>query len=1092
MGGAKIMLSNVNPVGNKLNIQSWTLNDNFGFAFEEYIYDLVCEELQPLFKYGVKVQETSATRDDGKDIIITSPIEILGLFNQKFEIKGKELSIFIECKSSNVGKISYDKIIGNIEKMKDFPVDYVLLVTNTTITPYTHYKIDQSLSEKSIGFILIDQVFLNKYFKQKGKRFGNQPDISNLPKIFAEYQTLESIENGQIIYNLYMSVKNYDYTDNLYSLHLLTDRNWQTDDNYYSQIIPAFSAKVHKLSISRTASDGINDLLFSVSLGKNETNIQLNNKNITTTFEPKFMGKHHYECLDQLTKELYDAKELQVFYIWGEAGIGKSRIITELFKRLQGTYFDFGFFTAKKNRNDSFDDVVTFLKNINYLNPKNKYYSLLDCFQSVNHSYRRAVLVFDDCHNCSKDFFNTIKVLDQSSKNPLSIILCGRNDYSAGDSNFFSFINWCEENCLGTIIKPFEENETRNFITTLINQAPEIVIKKLCQSSQNIPLYIVQYIEYLLETNLVSVVNRNTVGILNPSTFSSKVYIPNEIQNIYKKRIENLLSLTNGEKCLQTLEILSVFNGSITLEDALFSFDEDILNILADRRLIKIEKNNMVSLVHESFLIFLKTTIEQSIYRREKLSNILFNEFPLLIKELNNRELGKLAYWKNDFSMAQKYFSDTISFLKTIENISSYNIDVSIYDYLLWIFKLFQNEESQAHLLKNILVSLIYISLHYFSPTKAINDCDTCLNLIKDTPSLMHNKNLINSILEQKAHSMLNAGFVSDGELILKKLQANWIVEKSSFNQSTVFDMFDRLCGIYIKYNCWDLANYYNLCSFECANIIGDKKLLAISYLTKNKLYLYKKKEIAQESIDFVNEIHKDGSSDRIFYSNKLSQLVLSIIYSFSIDWECIYTEVLEILSVSLKNNFATSIIRAYLLLAISSMYIFPKKKQYENSKKYILKGIDACIKFGNSVHIWQFYNLWAILEYKNHSNVNFIRQLFETVFTMLSKQNLLYFGELDCCYGNIFAISNYGFFLQSHDFETEFYRKMNKVYYSGILPNCDFNCSKPSCGYVCTNSTDLLRREYIKARDQKILFADKHDISVFRDYDSNFFVVIS
>lgn len=110
----------------------------------------------------------------------------------------------------------------------------------------------------------------------------------------------------------------------------------------------------------------------------------------------------------------------------------------------------------------------------------------------------------------------------------MTLIICGRTDFSVGDINYFSFVHWSrtENSKYCFDIEPHGDEETKSFIKVLIDGIPEYALNKLFNLSMKNPLFIVQYIEYLLDCNLVKLQNRNTVGIININQFHSKCFIP--------------------------------------------------------------------------------------------------------------------------------------------------------------------------------------------------------------------------------------------------------------------------------------------------------------------------------------------------------------------------------------------------------------------------------------------------------------------------------------------------------------------------------------------------------------------------------------
>ena len=69
--------------------------------------------------------------------------------------------------------------------------------------------------------------------------------------------------------------------------------------------------------------------------------------NIQQNFTTPFLGKKHDKIKTSIIKSVRTSPSF--IYIWGEAGIGKSRIIEEINKELYGTNFDLQYEELKKN-----------------------------------------------------------------------------------------------------------------------------------------------------------------------------------------------------------------------------------------------------------------------------------------------------------------------------------------------------------------------------------------------------------------------------------------------------------------------------------------------------------------------------------------------------------------------------------------------------------------------------------------------------------------------------------------------------------------------------------------------------------------------
>lgn len=71
------------------NNENWPLEQFTGYEFEEKIYDLLTQELDGLWEQNISIEKTPATRDDGKDIILTSEIDLENIFYKNFYIKNQ-------------------------------------------------------------------------------------------------------------------------------------------------------------------------------------------------------------------------------------------------------------------------------------------------------------------------------------------------------------------------------------------------------------------------------------------------------------------------------------------------------------------------------------------------------------------------------------------------------------------------------------------------------------------------------------------------------------------------------------------------------------------------------------------------------------------------------------------------------------------------------------------------------------------------------------------------------------------------------------------------------------------------------------------
>lgn len=1083
------MLSVIQHITNRINGQKWTLGATLGHNFESKICDIISKQVAPLFSKGLRIVATPRSRDDGKDIIISSPVDIPSLLNCSFFLKGKsEIKIYVECKSSDTGPISLDKIICNVARVKEDKIDYFILVTNTSITPYTHYKMYNDLKMYNIELVIVDQYLLHKYLESQKEIIGEYKSLDFIPTIGAEYQTLKSVYNGCVSYEIYLSFRNYTNKTHYLSLKLLTDRNWSIDASAYSRFLNPYAGEVKKIKVIREYVDGIQDLIFKIVMGDKETQIHIQGNDLKPIFELPFIGQKRLELKDNIITALF--KNKGIYFLYGDAGMGKTRIIQEVYKTLQGQNLDFGFFTLGSN--NIIAKINNFLIQKGYQNEK--YDDLFQLISRSKNSYRHAVLIIDDFHNTSQKLLLSLRELGVGYDSPVSIILCGRTDFSAGNSEYFSFAQWAiESNKIHSFhIDPLDMEETKRLIRIVINHVPNIVLNKLAEQSQNNPLFIVQYIEYMLETDLFTIVSRNTVGIQNIESFASQDYMPANIDKIYQARWAHLSKCAEAIDLENMLLLCVVNHGVLTNQQIIYFFNENMeaLKVLLTRRFIQLGNDGNYSLIHESLFIFIKFQLQKSKKYQKRIANIILQK-DLVYNTLNTLDKGMLALWNNNKKMALEYFTPIINVLYQIKNHSSINIDIEVYDYLYYIYDLLYKKPQSERIIKNIILARVYIALHYFTPQKAIQECNIALSLLKKNTTFK-DKSLYYTLLEHQAHSYINAGQLNSGELILKKIQAVNLITPQIFSLDTIFDMYDKFCNIYIKKNCHELADIYNKLSISTADEKDDDNLRALAYISRAKIFFYSDHEQAKDNLIKADDILQKGASQRILCHNNVTKLIFDCVYTSENDWENMRNEADELLKIATENSFANSIIRLHLLLALCGFMQSNLDSDFKTCFYHISLGIDASIRFGIGTYIWQFYNLLAIIYIHQNYDSNEIMKLFETVFSILNRQGLLYIGNRDFCYGNLLAISNLAFFLQQNKMETYFYQKIGKINFMESISLCDYECSKPSCSYLCPNELSFLKRQYIRAQNKKILFYENKNQYCFRDPKTKYFIIIS
>lgn len=1073
-----------------LNEQSpnvkWDLGANLGNPFENYVANLIVQQLKQ-FHPNVKVTQTVSVGDGGKDIVVVSYVDSIEIFGQKFYLSGKDnIKIFFECKSTNDDLLRFDKVVSSYIRSKDQDIDYYVLVTNSCILPKTHCLITEELALKNIKFMLIDGFILGKYISKTDNptALGNPYFDSPSLDFYYEYQVEPYGPQPCANYDLYFLFRNYTDANKHCTLQLKTDVDWSVLEDQTSFIIAPMGSVVKKVRVKQNYYDGIPELLFKVQVNDMEAAIMINGIKGDRIFDPPFIGEDRKSILKKLIEDLKSPKAPNIICFWGDAGIGKTRLKDELIKQLAGTFFDISECKLQKGHNPS-EKIQEYFKSKGYLDNKS-YDDFSTTIQNCSKDGWRAIFFIDDFHNASQEFINQIKKLKNSSA-PVTFILCGRTDFSIGDLSFMSFVRWTKDNFpeYSFDIQPLEDEETKSLIRILIEGIPEYALNRLYELSMNNPLYVVQYIEYLLDINLVKLINRNTVGIVDINKFKSKKYIPQKITEIYKLRIASLLKQNNGQECLDFLYKIALCNGIINKDICYKFFESDNRNWeeLVERRLLKYDSNENITFVHESLFLYISSCLDHNKSKRKIIANEILAKKKLDLL-LNSFQIGRLGIFAENYPLAEKLFEPIISWLKIVKNYSNNNVDISFYDYLFDMFELARHKNRIISIAKKAILMRVYITLHHYVPINAVSECDFVIEKIVRYKSLSDEAFRL-SIMELKAHALMNSGLYTDGETLLKEIQAYWLTDSRIIVNETLFDLYDRLSSVYRHFNLKELAEKYNSLSMNLAENLNDDKLKMLANRTRFKTCLYSNMKLALNSLQETANLNKNSPTDRIKTDNDLDICGFEILYNPTPNWDQLISTLNSLCEYAEKNEFNRARIHGYFLLAICNLQKGEKESIFL-AKDYTEKAINCSTSFGIVGYMWRLHNLYAIIKMRLDFDEGDIYKTFCTVFEILEKRGLLYIGNRDLCHGNILALSNFGYYLEEHQFESFFYEKMSQITYTNKHKGAMYKKNNQA---IPVN--DFLVQQYRLAKDKKILFTDQQPQCVLRDSQTKYIIVL-
>ncbi len=1023
-------------IGVSPNHFSWDLTAISGQDFENLLSTYIAASLEVDADASIKITRTPRSHDRGSDVVVKSTSDFSVFGKRFFKHRNDELVVYFECKKTDHQLLSLNFLEDLVQFEGNAP-DYYVLVTNATITPYAQTIASLDAKAKGCQFELIDRWILATAVGHS--RLLEVPELPERPKglvVEYQYERLSLEDNDRI--DIYLSLRNYSTQNEMCHVSLVSDQGWLLRPDRLDVILTPNETRTFKLVAQLVDLSGLFDLRITAIIDSRPYSIQIDNNNVKYDFVAPLHGKGHIKSMRTIADWVKSKKGLSVVSVTGRSGVGKSRVIDEVAERLASPLFRF--VKCHLSVNHTRESILGIFDHMNLQRPGHNcvmpelIHLLLSGIQSKFSEQMQisCVIILEDLHHADMDLIDALRQLIWAPPvvaSPLALVITGRNDYTFPNDEYYSLLSLVQlregTHVLDIRLDPLDEDDTRFLIRSAIQDVPRFAENKILRMCENIPFFIVQLVEYLLEVKMVRLINRNTVGVPNPDSFNKEDSIPATIEEIYKLRFDALRHERNGVLCQKFL-VLSAFSGytiPLALVRALFDGTEyqNTIELLVRRQFLCMHPDRQITFAHENLLHYVERFLSNDEYRFA-LGNLYLNSLSLR-EGISRFDMGRIYSLCESHVEALDCFAPILESLKNVDNFSSEDLDKSHFQYLDFLFDSMLKLQLDSELLKPIILAKAYMGVHNYNLLVGLRACEIADKWSKRAPfSAEATASLSRSIRQLTAHALLNMGRTLQAQRIMLELELSSISDlKAKTNLDLTFDLFDRLQELYRKYNHYSLSCECGRIARSVAEQTSNGKMLTCHMITQAGTHYYRDIGRAQVEADQAALLAGQFGAHRLKVYTELTRHILAAMRDHR-DPRCLeraHSEIQTIAFQAARENLSDSLMRAQLAVATLTVLLRPDEEGLNIATDCVNAGIDNCLRFGNGLYIWLLYNLKAIIALqRRHIVYDDVLKSFRTALEHLRRQGFLFLGAWDICYPNLFVIQNYLRFYIEHSSE--------------------------------------------------------------------------
>jgi type II secretory pathway predicted ATPase ExeA len=1017
----------------------WDLAGVTGAEFET----IIARHLQNLYSYNrdaIHVEQTRRSHDRGRDIVIKTRLGVT-LFGLEIPPRARRATkIYIECKLRTGDRLEPEFFFDFAQFADEGAPDHYFLVTTASLSPNVHHKAAVECAAKNVDFHLIDRVLLADYASTHSLPLGIRESAPLPDDVVIEYQSEPSLYQKEGRIDLYLIIRNYSRRPRSFTVYLTTNDAWRITEGprEISRIAEPLSALQFRLVAKRrTFEEGGDDLEFGVSIENDRRTIQVTAPEAHFAFVPRLFGDQHREAVDQLWRTVDANATFAFFSITGRAGVGKSRIVHDaLESRVGKGNIDFArvFFQAVESPDELLEAFEDF-EVLPPVGPSTSAQLLEHLLMRTSAPTRSRVLLLEDLHHATKPVLDVLKRFANAplaTDAPVMVIVTGRNDHTFPNEDYFSLLQVLQlaarEVVTHVELVPLAPRETLGLIRSTVRNAPKVVVKRIFDISENVPFFVIQAIEYLLEVGVAQLVNRSEVGIPHIERFSAKEYIPDTVEKLYALRLSALERLQDGPAMLDFLTTQSFFNHvvhPVIMREALDpDAAADILRELIERRFLEVGADGAITFAHENLLAVLRARARQPAHRIRAGKLVLSR--PALFQRLDDLDQGEVLFLSEMYEEALARFDRIVIAVRAIVSFSSEELEVRFFRYIDAVFEAALRCGADPDLLKKIILAKAYMGIHNYPLYLGTVACDTALEQLQRIDLPTEERSVVDLEIRQlQAHGLLNMGRTTQSSGIM--LELDQLVRTNAYlaaRPELVFDLYDRLQELYKKLNHATVAASFGQMARRvaesCTNETLAGKLLACHSITEVGMHIYRDPRRARETAAWAYDVCVQYGAARFEPYMRLSKYVSRALADRrQATWRAILPDATALLREVAVLGFPDSLMRAQLFVATLTFLTRPDDDAaIDAAEKHVQAGINNCAKFGNGLFIWLFYNLAAVLCDTRRAKRQTVSDLFNSAIRELERQSLLFVGRRDICYPSVFVISNALMFRSSIDRE--------------------------------------------------------------------------